>query len=196
MRTLRFVAGICGLALAACYSGVGPLSESDTEVGNGSESAEPMSGEEMPSDDDEDSDAEESESIDDESETSTEGSSSDSGAGTTSTEASSDETSADSVGTLLVFSDVQDVFARCVSCHTYSNGAFRVSDGPSRWATTRSSSEPYNLVVPRDPADSYIYMKITGDDRVNGRQMPSDVRPLPDDDIALIEQWILDGARN
>jgi len=95
---------------------------------------------------------------------------------------------------LLTYEDVAVVFARCVSCHTNSNNAFRVTDGPELWIATRSASQPFTLIVPGNPEDSYIFMKIVGDDRIQGRQMPSDVNALPDQDVALIEAWIEDGA--
>lgn len=48
-----------------------------------------------------------------------------------------------------------------------------------------------NLVVPGSPETSRLMHLLIGDNV--RRAMPPD-RPLPDADIALIEQWIIDGA--
>lgn len=49
-----------------------------------------------------------------------------------------------------------------------------------------------NLVVPGSPESSRLMHLLIGDNV--RRAMPPD-RPLPDADIDLIEQWIIDGAR-
>lgn len=50
---------------------------------------------------------------------------------------------------------------------------------------------PRNFVTPGQPENSRLMHLLLGDEVP--RQMPPD-RPLPDADIALIEQWILEGA--
>jgi hypothetical protein len=47
------------------------------------------------------------------------------------------------------------------------------------------------LVVPGDPTASRLMTVLHG---IEAERMPPD-EPLPPDDIALIERWILDGAR-
>jgi len=53
-------------------------------------------------------------------------------------------------------------------------------------------------VVPGDPQNSYLFLKLIGDASIDGKQMPLDplegVRTLAKDEIADIESWITDGA--
>jgi hypothetical protein len=49
-----------------------------------------------------------------------------------------------------------------------------------------------HLVVPGRPADSKLMYLLRG---IEVTRMPPDA-PLPDADIALIERWILEGAKN
>ena len=50
-------------------------------------------------------------------------------------------------------------------------------------------------VDPGDPDDSYIVMKLRGDSRISGGQMPSGgAGPLKDADIARVATWIAEGA--
>ncbi len=49
-------------------------------------------------------------------------------------------------------------------------------------------------VKPGDAANSYLYMKITGDPRITGVQMPKVGGPLSSDKIAAIRDWINMGA--
>lgn len=54
-----------------------------------------------------------------------------------------------------------------------------------------------NLVEPGDPANSYLWLKLTntfGAVGGTGSDMPKNGGPLPQADLDLIEQWILDGA--
>ncbi len=59
-----------------------------------------------------------------------------------------------------------------------------------------SAEEPqYFRVKPGDAANSYLYMKITGDARIQGVQMPKIGGPLSADKIAAIRDWINAGAQ-
>ncbi len=49
-------------------------------------------------------------------------------------------------------------------------------------------------VNPGDAANSYLYMKITGDARITGAQMPLTGGALSADKIAAIRDWINAGA--
>ncbi len=49
-------------------------------------------------------------------------------------------------------------------------------------------------VKPGDSTNSYLYMKITGDARITGVQMPKTGGPLSADKIAAIRDWIDAGA--
>jgi hypothetical protein len=58
-----------------------------------------------------------------------------------------------------------------------------------------SAEQPaYLRVAPHDVADSYLYMKVTGDPRISGDPMPAMGPPLSSADLALIAQWIDGGA--
>jgi hypothetical protein len=54
------------------------------------------------------------------------------------------------------------------------------------------------FVVPGDPQNSYLFLKVIGEDSIEGKQMPLDplegVRTLSPEEIADIEDWITDGA--
>jgi hypothetical protein len=59
-----------------------------------------------------------------------------------------------------------------------------------------SSEVPSFLrVEPGNPADSYLYMKVTGDPRILGDRMPVYAQPLNAADLDLIVRWIDGGAR-
>lgn len=49
-------------------------------------------------------------------------------------------------------------------------------------------------VEPFNAADSYLYMKVTNDPRIFGDPMPFLAGPLSPDKVALIEDWIEQGA--
>ena len=54
------------------------------------------------------------------------------------------------------------------------------------------------LIEPGDPTESYLYLKLTGDDRIQGLQMP--YNPLTGEgslsqaEISDIETWIINGG--
>jgi len=50
-------------------------------------------------------------------------------------------------------------------------------------------------VEPNDPANSYLYRKITGAG-ITGDRMPQSLPPLSDAQIALVRNWIRRGAPN
>ena len=52
----------------------------------------------------------------------------------------------------------------------------------------------YERIDPFNPADSYLYMKVTGDPRILGDQMPALAPPLSGPKIRLLEDWIEQGA--
>ncbi len=61
----------------------------------------------------------------------------------------------------------------------------------------RSSVEMPNLfrIQPNDPANSYLYRKITGAG-ITGDRMPQGLPPLNDAQIKLVRDWIRRGAPN
>ena len=50
-------------------------------------------------------------------------------------------------------------------------------------------------ILPNDPANSYLYRKITGSG-ITGDRMPQGQAPLTDAQISLIRDWIRRGAPN
>ena len=57
-----------------------------------------------------------------------------------------------------------------------------------------SEAKPdYKLVAPGDPVNSYLLMKMRGDEGIAGDRMPP-ARALEEEQIALIEEWVEDGA--
>jgi len=51
-----------------------------------------------------------------------------------------------------------------------------------------------NRVVPFDAANSYLYMKVSGDPRIQGDPMPQLGPSLTTEQLGLIEDWINEGA--
>jgi len=49
-------------------------------------------------------------------------------------------------------------------------------------------------VEPGNATDSYLFMKLQGDPRINGDQMPAENPPLSAGQLLLIESWIDQGA--
>lgn len=99
--------------------------------------------------------------------------------------------------------DVQtQVFSpRCAQagCHTGAGAPFGLdlSAGQASGNTVNvSSAEMPSLmrVDPGDPTDSYLYMKLADDPRILGDRMPASGPPLGAADLALIEDWIQQGA--
>lgn len=54
----------------------------------------------------------------------------------------------------------------------------------------------FDRVEPRNPTDSYVYMKVTGDLRIGGDPMPPQnlAPPLNAQQLELLRQWIEQGA--
>ena len=51
-------------------------------------------------------------------------------------------------------------------------------------------------IKPGDPDHSYIIWKLEGHPGIQGARMPKDRTPMTSDDLQLLRQWILEGARN
>jgi hypothetical protein len=64
--------------------------------------------------------------------------------------------------------------------------------GPS----TETTEMP--VVTPREPAQSYLMLKLTNTHAITGvgAAMPPDGELLPDDELAAITAWIIEGAQN
>ena len=90
----------------------------------------------------------------------------------------------------------QDVFAifseRCVMCHSEVAGA---SKGLrlDNYAATIAGSEKGPVLVPGNPEGSELIKRLRGDSLP---RMPFLSRPLPDEQLNLIETWIGAGLPN
>lgn len=84
--------------------------------------------------------------------------------------------------------DVAPIFQQhCVSCHNEGNSKGDVS------LATFADLEEYGYVDPDSPDDSYLVDLVTG---VEGEppEMPIDGKPLSEDEVGVIRQWIGEGA--
>ena len=89
---------------------------------------------------------------------------------------------------------------RCVTsgCHSGTARAGGLSLQAEDIATAivdmPSEAKPdYKLVAPGDPVNSYLLMKMRGDEGIAGDRMPP-ARALEEEQIALVEEWVEDGA--
>lgn len=57
-------------------------------------------------------------------------------------------------------------------------------DVPSKMA------DSYKLVDTKNPENSFLVKKIRGDEGISGDRMPLFAKPLPDEEIAVIQLWI------
>lgn len=102
----------------------------------------------------------------------------------------------------MTFSRIQRIFDDdCVICHG-SEAALDLADGLS-WQDLVGQAAPSpdscggTLVVPGDPGASYLYQKLASSTPCYGAQMPLGeffADPLPSCVVALVGQWILEGA--
>lgn len=107
-------------------------------------------------------------------------------------------------GTTLqpTFQSIQDnVFTPvCTACHAGAAAplGLRLDDGASYALLVNAASVevPEQMrVQPGNPEASYLIQKLEGTAAVGGR-MPLNLPPLPQETIAVIRQWITDGAMN
>jgi Carboxypeptidase regulatory-like domain len=101
----------------------------------------------------------------------------------------------------VTYAQVQAVFDQnCTSCHPAVNPSLDLTpvNSYASLINQRALEDPnYLRVVVGDPARSFLYLKVAGfgpQARVGGR-MPLRRPPLPAAQVAIIRQWILQGAR-
>ncbi|MCY3756344.1 MAG: hypothetical protein OXG96_01350 [Acidobacteria bacterium] len=89
---------------------------------------------------------------------------------------------------------------RCATsgCHSGTTRAgglsLQAEDIATAIVDVPSEAKPdFNLVVPGDPVNSYLLMKMRGDEGIAGDRMPP-ARALDAEQIALVEEWVEDGA--
>lgn len=105
--------------------------------------------------------------------------------------------------------DVSPAFQnRCTICHETGNvmgvnieNPFDSVDGLVFSRNTRNAEDPSvaleRNVLPGEPESSYLLNKLEGrlpEDGSAGAPMPLQVEPLTQQEIATVEQWVLDGA--
>jgi cytochrome c5 len=111
-------------------------------------------------------------------------------------------TQAEAGATAVGFDTVQTIFTQnCVICHSAGND---VDLRPGQaWANLVNQPAPPSescggtLVVPGDPAASYLVQKLASPHPCFGSQMPrTDLfpDPLPSCVVSLVEAWIAEGA--
>ena len=99
--------------------------------------------------------------------------------------------------------DVQPILDRCTAggCHGDQAPAAELDlTAPSAYESLlrASTQDPATLLVtPGNPTNSYLMMKLRGT-QVTGLQMPREAggpgEPLPEEDLRVIEEWIIAGA--
>jgi hypothetical protein len=97
--------------------------------------------------------------------------------------------------------NIFDLNCALPSCHAAPNPQLGqdLSAGQARASIVNVRSvEVANLfrVAPGDPENSYLVWKIEGRAGIGGVRMPSGRAPLTAEEIAVIRQWIADGAQD
>jgi len=94
-----------------------------------------------------------------------------------------------------------DVFSvRCGACHLGSAPSGNMSLAADFiyadvFDVSAVGNSNFKRIAPGDPDNSYIVMKLRGDSRIVGGQMPLDgTAPIPEEDIAKVATWIEEGA--
>ena len=110
-------------------------------------------------------------------------------------------TNGDSQPTVTLSELKTDVFsARCGPCHLGTAPSANMSLAADFiyadvFDAVATSDSNFKRVAPGDPDNSYIIMKLRGDSRIVGGQMPLDgTAPIPEGDIARVATWIEEGA--
>lgn len=81
---------------------------------------------------------------------------------------------------------------RCASCHSArKKGGYSVAD----YNSVMTSGDNPPVIIPGDAANSILVQMLRGVKTVAGGQMPPS-RPLPEEQIRLIERWVGQGAQN
>jgi hypothetical protein len=94
--------------------------------------------------------------------------------------------------------------AACIQCHitggaAAGTGLFLTSDVSYASLVNRPSrlSAGKTLVIPGDPANSYLVHKLEGGPNITGMRMPRTAGPfLTDGQMSVIRRWIEEGAAN
>lgn len=85
--------------------------------------------------------------------------------------------------------DVQAILADCTMCHDASDDVLNLEAPPSS-LIGKASSVGTPLIVPGNPSGSYLYMKMTGAEGIEGETMPMGDDPLPVEKLTAVRDWI------
>ena len=99
------------------------------------------------------------------------------------------------------FTSVQEnVFApSCALSGCHNDAAFpnlSLGQAYANIVNKPSSSPDQPLIKPNDPANSYLYLKVTNGEGISGTQMPKGAAPLSENQLAILAEWIERGASN
>ena len=110
--------------------------------------------------------------------------------------------SADGGSDRVAFAQIQRIFTdNCIFCHA-AGSPLNLTAGLS-WSDLVGQAAPPpdscggTLVVPGDPTDSYLYVKLASPTPCYGSQMPLGEffsEPLPGCVVAMVGRWIAEGA--
>ena len=97
------------------------------------------------------------------------------------------------------FIDVQAIFtANCSPCHIAgTSGGLSLTEAYDNIVDVPSSQNPSLFLVNKaeaNPNNSYLIMKIRGDDGMSGARMPKGRATLSDKEIATLVTWVEAGA--
>jgi hypothetical protein len=112
----------------------------------------------------------------------------------------------ESGGKPVAFGQVESVFAKysCAGCHPSVNPSLDLRQGHvySSIVGVRALEDPDLVrVVAGDPDKSFLYLKIAGDPELGdipaiGARMPQGAARMAQEDIDIVRDWILQGAKN
>jgi hypothetical protein len=109
-------------------------------------------------------------------------------------------------GPSVSYASVQSLFERngCTACHPGVNPSLDLLEGKSYddLVGVRALEDPrLYRVVAGDPGKSFLYLKIGGNPAIFdipaiGTRMPPQSPPIPEADLNLVRDWILQGAKD
>jgi hypothetical protein len=110
--------------------------------------------------------------------------------------------SADGGSAVVAFAQIQQIFTdNCVLCHAAGSPLNLTASLSWNGLVGQAAPPPDScggtLVVPGDPSDSYLYVKLTSPTPCYGSQMPLGeffAEPLPSCVVAMVGRWIEEGA--
>ncbi|MBX2797802.1 MAG: cytochrome c [Myxococcales bacterium] len=109
-----------------------------------------------------------------------------------------DAVDSEDLGEVLHDRDLQPLWdAHCTSCHQYGGGAtfLPLTDAFPLLSQQDSTQTDLPLVIPGDPENSYLWIKLAAAERMQMERMPLYSPVLDDADLRLVRAWIEAGAQ-